>query len=162
VFVVGVLLAGVVIRNERPEPRVESAPASQARTAPPPMAATPSVLSTEVKSELTDLVLSPPPAGTEPNVSAEDARDKAWAEEGAEGNPTSVQLTYATLNWGKYVDTPVWLLTYKGTCIPVGSGVGSEGEEPPKTQCRRLDFHTLMNADSGDYIASFVDSSVDV
>jgi hypothetical protein len=102
------------------------------------MAGPPAWLDVQVKGDLNGFALSPQPPGSEPKLTADEALDLAWAEEGSEGNPTSVQLTYAYLTWGNYTDTPVWLLTCQGTCILVGSGVGRDtpqSDSSPEAAC---------------------------
>jgi hypothetical protein len=123
---------------------------------PPPMSGPPVTLSTEITSSA-GFSLSPPPNGSTPGISAGDALANAWAAQGAEGDPTADHLTYAFLTWEpNYDQSPIWLVTYEGTCIPIDGGVGATHI------CRKIPFYTFVDADTGAFIAAFADSSLNI
>lgn len=92
-------------------------------------------------------------ASTAP-ISAEEALDIAWEEEGAPGDPAKADATFALLTWGAaYMETPVWVITYEGTCVPQHGGYGAEGG-----QCLLIPFKTLIDATTGTYVLSYATS----
>jgi hypothetical protein len=116
----------------------------------PPMNAEPVSLQRETSVSALGLTLSSP-ADIQVPFSGEQAIATAWKEEGAPGNPTGVHATLALLDWGsKEVSPPVWVVTYEGAeCV---QQAGEPGQLAP---CVFQDFHTLIDANTGTYIASF-------
>jgi hypothetical protein len=99
------------------------------------------------------LTLSAPADGVTPRLTGDEAVQAAWNIEGAPGKPTSVHALLGILNWGGYKDLPVWLLTYTGVCVPSHGPYGSAGG------CLGTVVHTVIDASTGDYIASFADGT---
>jgi hypothetical protein len=97
------------------------------------------------------LTLSAPGSQLVPTVSAEEAVKNAWTEEGAPGNPKGVHATFALLDWGTaQKGTPVWVVTYEGADCMLAAGAPGESQE-----CVQQSLHTLIDARTGEYIASF-------
>lgn len=90
-------------------------------------------------------------------IPVERAFDIAWEEEGAPGNPTEASATFALFTWGSFVDTPVWVITYWDTCIPL-LGPPQTGAEAKKAVCALIPMSTLIDATTGAYILSFARS----
>jgi hypothetical protein len=120
----------------------------------PPLAST-SVLAQPFTDPVVGMDFAVPAADETPGISAQDALNAMWKEEGVPGTPpTSADATFALLTWGDNIkaDTPVWIITYNGTCVATeGPGTTSD--------CRKLSFHTVANADTGEYILSYADSA---
>jgi hypothetical protein len=123
---------------------------------PPPTRGQPAPLSAETSVPTVGLTLEPP-GDVKPVISGEEAIARAWIEEGAPGKPTSVHATFALLAWGdQFKQVPVWLVTYEGAeCIQQS---GEPGKESP---CVVQDFHTLVDATTGSYVASFTAPEAD-
>jgi hypothetical protein len=97
------------------------------------------------------LTLDAPATQVAPGISAQEAVKTAWAEEGAPGDPQGVHVSLALLTWGTgYTKTPVWVVSYEGADCMIAAGAPGGAEE-----CVKQAFHTLVNAESGDYVASF-------
>lgn len=97
------------------------------------------------------MTLDSPEQDFAPGFSAEEAVAKAWIEEGAPGDPKGVHVTLAILTWGEKIqDMPVWILTYDDAECFQASGPVLD----PKV-CVNQPFHTIMDATTGEYIASF-------
>jgi hypothetical protein len=114
-------------------------------------------LSTEdALSPPSGMSLTPPPpdvASAIP-ISAEAALAVAWREEGAPGDPTTADATLALLTWGStYVGTPVWVITYRGACVPAHGPYGTKGGG-----CLLIPFNTLVDATTGTYVLSYATS----
>ena len=123
-------------------------------TSPPPPIGTVSVVNQPIKDPAQGFTLSPPPDGYEPGLRPEEALAQAWALEGAESitAPTRADLTLGILDWAPgFKELPVWLVTYEDTCVPIHGAMGPS--------CVKTSFNTLMDATTGDYIASHAESS---
>jgi hypothetical protein len=120
----------------------------------PPLTNT-SVLSKPFSDPIVGMDFAVPAADETPGISAQDALNAMWKAEGVAGTPpTSAEATFALLTWGDSIkaDTPVWIITYDGTCV------ATEGPST-NSDCRKLPFHTIANADTGEYIVSYADSA---
>jgi hypothetical protein len=116
---------------------------------PPPPTEPPSPLEATILDQKVGLVLDPPD-GAKPAVTGEDAVEIAWREEGAAGDPTGVKATLALLTWGdEFQRTLVWVVTYEGACVI------RQGPPGNKFECVEQPFHTLIDATTGRYIASY-------
>ncbi len=128
------------------------------------MSAPPVFLSETVEEANAGFTLDPPPQGATPGIDAQSALDETWAQDGTEGggDPTAAHLTFAHLSWADGdKDTPVWVVTYEGTCVPIDAGLGSDGASMPQT-CRDVPVHALLDANTGEFIASVVDASLKI
>jgi hypothetical protein len=80
-----------------------------------------------------------------------------------EGTPTAVHMTFAYLkSKGGEPAFPVWVITYEGTCVPVDNGVGTTPPASPLPRCRLSDDHVIIHADTGEYVANVVDTSLKI
>lgn len=136
-------------------------PTPSATDGPPPPSKPPAPLNSSIENDEVGFTLSPPSSGkramSAAGASSNDAVQAAW-NEGVDTlvEPTGVHATYAVLSLPpNYVDTPVWLVTFEGTCVPLMGGAGA----PP---CRWLEWRVFVNADTGAVLFSFADSSMNV
>jgi hypothetical protein len=113
-------------------------------------------LTAAVEDPALGLSLDPPGESATPVIDGREAAGIVWAEEGAPGQPKEIHVTYALLTWGSdFRRSPVWVVTYLGgECIPAAGGPGD-----PYT-CVDEPFHTLVDADTGEYIASVVSPGI--
>ena len=90
--------------------------------------------------------------GFTPAVSDTEALSVSWTQEGAPGTPSSEQATLALLTniyfGGPHTESPVWLVTYEGACIHHFAAQAD-------ATCASSEFNVLIDATTGDYIASF-------
>lgn len=104
--------------------------------------------STDAESGFT---LTPP--GVTAALSAQSALDAVWPVEGAPGHPTTASAEFAQITWPAfgYTARAVWIFTYyPATCIPMhGPGGG----------CRVLNYHTIADATTGAFVASYDESA---
>jgi len=116
---------------------------------PPPTTQPPAPLEETITDEKVGLVLDPP-QDADPSIPGEDAVEIAWWEEGAAGDPTGVKATLALLTWGeRFKGELVWVVTYEGACV---FRLGPPGA---KSECVDQPFNTLIDATTGEYIASY-------
>lgn len=127
------------------------APGSYIWKEPQPPITSVSNLARMVRDAKVGLNLEPPGSAVRPAVSGRDAAANAWREEGAPGHPKGVHVNFALLTWGdRFTKTPVWVVTYEGgDCIPAA---GEPGTTP---SCAAQAFHTIIDATTGQYIASY-------
>jgi len=123
----------------------------------PPITAVADLSQVVVDTEV-GLKLEPPGSSPQPAVSGRDAVAKAWEDEGAPGDPKGVHADFALLTWGtEHRGTPVWVVTYEGgRCIPAA------GEPGTTAGCATQAFHTLIDATTGQYIASYTSPDSEV
>jgi hypothetical protein len=94
--------------------------------------------------------------GRTPTLSAEEAYARAYEEDKPEGAPSSAHEVFALFMWNKdYVGLPVWVVVYEGECVPIGG-------TSVKPTCRGESYNTVVDSKSGDFVTSFVDTSVDL
>jgi hypothetical protein len=119
----------------------------------PPMSAPENLEATEDDS-LAGWVFQPPPHGA-PLVAAADGVRIAWFEDGSPG-ATGANAIYALLPAGGDIkaDTPVWLVTFEGACLPLYGGALYKGVLPSCAP-HNSEWNVIINAVTGDYIASF-------
>jgi hypothetical protein len=89
------------------------------------------------------------------SVSSEEAIETAWGD-GVESttDPTGVHATSALLTLPHDdEETPVWIVTFDGTCIPVGGGVGAS------PFCRDQPWFVAVDAATREVIFAFTDST---
>jgi len=116
----------------------------------PPLTSVSDLASRTVVSDV-GLTLESPGAQLTPLISGEQAVKRAWEEEGAPGDPQGVHATFALLTWGsRLTETPVWVVTYEGADCMLAAGPAGGSQE-----CAKQAFNTIMDASSGEYIASF-------
>ncbi len=127
--------------------------AAPAEPTPPPMEGPPVRLDHVVVDREGGFTFSPPPDGLEPGISGEDAWRAGWDTIDSGEGATSVQLTFALMTSGKYVDEPVWLLTFQGTCIQINNA---------PSKCQVLPDHSVLEASDGTWIASFVSPTLQI
>ena len=116
-------------------------------------------LNLEVREEHPDAHWYFDPAPSDPpTIPAETAVAIAWADGGFGG--TSAQPIYALLSAGGTIkqDTPVWVVRFEGACVPVVGPAPREGQSPPDLpSCANTEWNVIVNANTGEVIASFGD-----
>jgi len=99
---------------------------------------------------LNGLTLSPPTLP--PVISGEQAVQVAWAEGGPPSDPSGVTAVYGLLTWSEYDNLPAWLVSFLDVCQhPNGPGTA--------TDCVVRPWSTLVDATSGEYLASYSDGT---
>jgi hypothetical protein len=117
--------------------------------APPPESSAPSWVSERTSNDIIGIELDPP--SQEPSVSGHDAELLAWSE-GIPDGAKSMSAVYGVATWGSLDAYPVWVVRFDGTCVPTHGGVGSEAD------CRAVPFNVVIDANNGDFVASFASS----
>jgi len=108
-------------------------------------------------------VLGPSPSAA-PAISAQEAVNIAWQHRQELGDPTEATATYATYSDAQYAKRPVWLVTFRDSCVPVmGKPMVSSGTSNPGDGggCYTTPYVAVVDAASGEWLLAFADGSTD-
>ena len=123
----------------------------------PPISSTDSLASETTDPEMAHLVLDPPDANYQPALSAAEAEQQAWTTYPPDGGAQSATVTLAVVSWPPSIPdaTPVWLVTWSGSCVP---SLGSYTES--KTPCFNVAERDIISAKDGSWLGMYSDGSL--
>lgn len=100
------------------------------------------------------IVFGPPPTSLPPAIGADEAAERACAEEGRV-DATSATAKYVLFRSEQFgipaPGSPVWIVSYQGICVPVYGPAG----HPLQGTCAGTVWNVIIHAGTGEFIAAY-------